>query len=189
MTPQTHSFTLAEAPEIFRSSQRKDVTRAVERGKLRRLARGLYTTNLDEPVEQLIRRRWIDVAALYFPGAVIVDRSAVDGRPAPDGSLFLDVGARKRPTPRELPGLTLKPRPGPGPLEGDMPFGELHRAGQARIALENLRPSRARGGVSRTLSREELELWLERILASAGEQELLRIRDEARRLAPKGLAL
>jgi hypothetical protein len=66
----------------------------VGRGAIRRLARGLYTTNLDEPAEQLVRRRWYDVGAIYFPGSVIVDRSAVIAGPADDGSLFLDVGAR-----------------------------------------------------------------------------------------------
>jgi hypothetical protein len=34
-----------------------------------------------------------------------------------------------------------------------MPFGQLFIAGQARIALEDLRPSRARSGVARTLRR------------------------------------
>jgi hypothetical protein len=83
-------------PEIFRPEDSVAASRAVRRGELRRLARGLYSWNLDEPVEQLIRRNWIDVAAIYFPGAVIVDRSAVEGRPATDGSLFLDAGPTTR---------------------------------------------------------------------------------------------
>jgi hypothetical protein len=69
-------------------------------------------------------------------------------------------------------------------VDGDMQFGPLHRSGQARTALENMRPSRARASVARTLSRAELEEWLERIARRRGEQELLRIRDEARRIAP-----
>lgn len=157
----------------------------MRRGEIRRLARGLYTWNLDEPAEQLIRRKWMEVAAIYFPGAVIVDRSAVDGRPSEDGSLFLDVGARGQALrPRRLPGLILRPRSGPGPIEGDMPFGALHRSGQARTALDNIRPSRARSGVARTLGNAELEEWLERIARNRGEGELLRIRDEAREIAP-----
>ncbi|MEX0973406.1 MAG: Fic family protein [Solirubrobacterales bacterium] len=148
------------------------------------MARGLYTWNLDEPIERLVRRRWLDVAALSFPGAVLVDRSAVEARPAADGSVFLDSGPKPaHPTAVRLPGLTLKPRSGPGPIEGDMQFGPLHRSGEARTALENMRPSRARGGVARTLSSAELEQWLERIARNRGEPELLRIRDEARKLA------
>ena len=185
MATQKQQLHSRELPEIFRSTERAAVSRATARGELRRLARGLYTTNLDEPAEQLIRRRWIDVAALYFPGAVIADRSAVEGRPSEDGSLFLDSGPKPRPSPRYLPGLTLKPRSGPGPLADDMPFGDLHRSSQARTALDNLRPSRARRGIARTLDRGELEHWLERIAQSAGEKELLRIRDQARQIAPK----
>jgi hypothetical protein len=178
-------FPSRELPEIFRATERAAASRATTRGELRRLARGLYTTNLDEPAEQLIRRRWMDVAALYFPGAVIVDRSAVEGRPSEDGSLFLDSGPKPRPSTRELPGLTLRPRSGPGPLSDDMPFGDLHRSSQARTALDNMRPSRARKGIARTLDRGELEQWLERIAQTAGEEELLRIRDQARRIAPE----
>lgn len=178
-------FLLNGEPEIFRSTDHAAVSRATARGELRRIARGLYTTNLDEPVEQLVRRRWLEVASLYFPGSVIVDRSAVDGRPAEDGSLFLDAGVGGRPSPKELPGLALRPRSGPGPLPDDMPFGPLHRSGRARTALDNVRASRARRGIARTLSQEELEEWLERIVRGAGEEELLRIRDEARRLAPE----
>lgn len=173
-----------EEPEIFRPADPAAASRAMRRGELRRLARGLYTWNLDEPPEQLLRRSWMDVAALYFPDAVVVDRSAVEGRPAPDGSLFLDSGpSRPHPRPVVLPGLKLRPRSGPGPLEGDMQLGRLHRSGQARTALDNLRPSRARDGVARTLSAAELEKWLERIARQRGEGELLKIRDDARGVA------
>jgi hypothetical protein len=172
-------------PEVFRPDDPGAASRALRRGELRRLARGLYTTNLDEPAEQLLRRRWIDVAALYFPGAVIVDRSALEARPAADGSLTLDSGPRpQQPKPVVLPGLRLRPRAGPGPLKGDMPFGGLFRSGEARTGLDNMRPSRARDGVARTVSSAELEEWLERIARNRGEDDLRRIRDEARALAP-----
>lgn len=174
-----------DEPEVFRPADAAAASRAQRRGELRRLARGLYTWNLDEPPERLLRRRWMDVSALYFPSAVLVDRSAVEARPASDGSLFLDSGPEPaHPTPVRLPGLVLRPRAGPGPLDGDMQFGLLHRSGEARTALDNVRPSRARSGVARTLNTAELEEWLERIARNRGEDDLLRIRDEARELAP-----
>ena len=172
-------------PEVFRPPDANAAGRALRRGELRRLARGLYTWNLDEPPERLLRRRWMDVAALYFPGAVLVDRSAVEARPSADGSVFLDSGPTPaNPSPIRLPGLALRPRSGPGPLEGDMRFGPLYRGGEARAALDNVRPSRARTGVARTLTKAELEEWLERIARNRGEEDLLRIRDEARAIAP-----
>jgi hypothetical protein len=171
--------------EIFRPDDTEWAGRAVRRGEIRRIARGLYTRNLDEDLDRLVRRLWYDVAALYFPGAVIVDRSAIIAAPAEDGSLFLDVGARpKNPRRVVLPGLVLAPRNGPGRVEGDMPFVGLFVAGQARALLDNMRPSRARSGVARTLRREEMEAYLDRIARQRGDQALNELRDAARAIAP-----
>jgi Fic/DOC family len=172
-------------PEIFIPDDAPWASRAAARGEIRRLARGLYTTNLDEPAEQLVGRRWYDVAALYFPGAVIVDRSAALAAPASDGSLFLDIGpSRAGARPVKLPGLMLRPRGGPGPVEGDTEFAGLRISSPARTALENIRPSRARSGVARTLRREELEERLDRLARVRGEQALAELREEARAVAP-----
>lgn len=171
-------------PEIFVPEDAKWASRAAARGDIRRLARGLFTRNLDEPAEQLVRRRWYDVAAVYFPGAVIVDRSAAVSGPAADGSLFLDIGERPvNPRPVALPGLTLRPRNGPGPVEGDGHFAGLRMSGPARTLLDNLRPSRARSGVARTLRREEIEDRLDRIARLRGDQALNELRDAARAIA------
>jgi len=172
-------------PEIFRPEDMKWASRAAGRGEIRRLARGLYSTNLDEPAEQLLRRRWYAVAALYFPGAVIVDRSAAVSGPASDGSLFLDSGPTPaNPRPVTLPGLVLRPRSGPGPVAGDMEFADLRIASPARIALDNIRPSRARSGVARTLRGEKLEERLDRLARVRGDQALNELRDSARTIAP-----
>jgi fido (protein-threonine AMPylation protein) len=173
-------------PELFFPEDSRWASRAAARGEIRRLARGLYTPNLDEPAEQLVRRRWHDAAALYFPKAVIADRSAVLAGPAPDGSLFLDVGPRPvNPRSIVLPGLTLRPRNGPGPVQRDTQFVNLYMSSPARAMLDNLRPSRARSGISRTLGREEIEERLDRLARARGEQALNEMRDEARVLAPE----
>lgn len=164
----------------------KWASRAAQRGGIRRLARGLYSTNLDEPPERLLRRKWLDVAALYFPGAVVVDRSAILAAPAEDGSLFLDSGPTPaRPRRVELPGLVLRPRAGPGPTDGDMPFGDLWMSSRARALLDNLAPSRARSGVRRTLSRAALEEHLDEIARVHGAAALNELRDDARTTAAK----
>lgn len=167
-------------PEIFRPDDSKWASRAAKRGEIRRIAQGLYTSNLEEPAERLLQRRWYDVAALYFPEAVIVDRSAVLAGPADDGSLFLDIGSRPvNPRAVTLPGLTLRPRNGPGAVQGDTGFVDLHVSSPARTVLDNLRPSRARSSVARTLSRAELEAYLERLARVRGAQSLNELRDHA----------
>ena len=80
--------------------------------------------------------------------------------------------------------MTLRPRRGPPLLESDRSFiGGLHIASPARAFLENMRPSRARDGVARTLSKREIEERLDEMLRHGGEPAIQRLRDEAREIA------
>ena len=173
-------------PEAFVSNARisREVHRRVASGQLRKLASRLYTSNLADPAEAVVRRNLWSIAAGYFPGAVVADRTALELAPASDGSVCM-VTARG--TAIELPGIVLRVRRGAPAQEDDRPFmGQaLHLSSPARAYLDNLRPSRARGGrVARTLARSELETRLERMMAQAGIEGLNRVRDDARRLAP-----
>jgi len=186
--PAGRTFSLADLPEVFATSTdiSAPLQRAVKAGRARKLAGRLYTRNLDEPLEQIARRNWPTIAGHYFPGAVLADRSALEAKPAPDGSLFLDAGpgyAARRPA--RVPGLKLRPRKGPGPVDGDMPYMDIHIASRPRAMLENMRRSRAREGVSRTFSRSELENELTRMVEQQGGDGLNQLRDQARDVAPK----
>jgi hypothetical protein len=190
MESSTRSFSIEDQPEVFATTTETSaaVRRAVAAGTARKLGGRLYTRNVADPLEQVVRRNWQPIAAHYFPGAVIVDRSAIDAKPAEDGSLFLDAGpehAGRRNV--RLPGLTIKPRRGPGPASGDMPFMDgLHFSGWGRRMLDNLRPARRRGdGVARTLSRSELEEELTRTVAVRGADALNELRDRAAAVAPE----
>jgi Fic/DOC family len=169
-------------PEVFVSNA--DLATAVSRetklGRLRKLGSRLYTRNLTEPPERIVHRNLWPLVAAYLPGALIADRTALENRPAADGSVFL-IADHKRDI--VLPGVTLRPRKGPPPLESDRPFiGSLRIASPARALLENMRPSRARDGVARTLSKREIEERLDEILRHGGEPVLQRLRDEAREI-------
>jgi len=183
------SLLIEDLPEVFLSNSAisRKVGNAVKAGGARKLGPRLYTRNMAEPPEQVARRNWYRIAGGYFPGAVVVDRSAFEASPYDDGSVFLDIGPqRARREPVKLPGLTLRPRSGPGPVAGDMPFmGGLYFSGPARKFLDNMRPSRPRNGdVSRTLSRAEIETELGRMVALRGKASLNELRDDARRIAP-----
>jgi len=175
-------------PEAFVSNARlaAAVSREVKRGTLRKLASRLYTRNFKDRPEQIVLRNLWPLVAAYLPGALIADRTALEYRPASDGSVFL-IADHKRDI--VLPGVVLRPRKGPPPLESDRPFiGGLRLASPARAFLENLRPSRARGGVARTLLRREIEERLDEMLRRSGEAALQRLRDDARAVAePLGL--
>jgi len=176
-----------ELPQVFAASAapRSTISDALARGELRRLARGLYTRNLVDPPDDVVRRHLYDVVAALYPGAVIADRSArLGARPAEDGSLFL-VHARRADA--ELPGLVLRPRRGPGPIEGDLPLpAGLHMSSVPRALLENAALSRGRRGrAPRTLTRPELEEWLESLLEQRGENGMRALREQVRELAPR----
>jgi hypothetical protein len=161
----------------------KLASKAVRAGKLRRLASRLYSRDLKTAPEAIVRRNLWPVAAGYFPDALISDRTALEGAPAKDGSVFLVT--QKGQSDIALPGLTLRPRRGAPAQPSDLPFmGVLRLSSPARALLDNFAASRSRGSAARTLSKAEMEAHLDRLLRRSGEDELNRLRDEARRLAP-----
>jgi hypothetical protein len=138
------------------------LSRAVSQGRVRRLARELYTADLSaDPALLVLRNRWVVLARLV-PDALIADRSAAADGEVDGGELFVVSGQRSRPL--ELPGLVIRPRPGPGPLGSDLPWAAgLHITGAARTVADNLAPSFSRAGKrARTLSLAELGDWLVR---------------------------
>src|SRR5208283_3840930 len=170
-------------PEVFVSnaSLAATVSRETKLGRLRKLGSRLYTRNLTDPPDKIVQRNLWPLVAAYLPGALIADRTALENRPATDGSVFL-VADHKRDI--VLPGVTLRPRKGAPPLASDRPFiGGLRLASPARGFLENMRWSRARRGVARTLSKRDIEERLDEMLRHSGEAAVQRLRDEARGIA------
>ena len=78
-------------PEVFVSNSElaAAVSRETKLGRLRKLASRLYTRNLAEPPERIVQRNLWPLVAAYLPGALIADRTALENRPAADGSVFL----------------------------------------------------------------------------------------------------
>lgn len=175
---------LDSLPEVFVSSTEisSQVSQAVSDGKLKKLASRLYTKNMQDDPEVIVRRYWHQLLKEYYPDALIADRTALENSPAKDGSVFI-ISTKKRNT--KLPGLIFNPRKGHGPLESDMPFiNDLWISSEPRALLENMRPSRARkGSVSRTLSQKEMEEKLDNLFRLKGADHVNRIRDKAREIA------
>ena len=172
-------------PEVFLSTTAISVavSRAVSNGTLRQIGSKLYTFNLADAPERIVSRHLWQLVAAYLPDALIADRTAIELRPASDGSIFV-ISDRKRDI--ELPGVVIRSRPGPGPLEGDRRFvGGLFLSSPARAYLDNMAPSRRRKGeVSRTLNSQEIEARIDDVIRRNGIDALNAIRDEARRIAP-----
>ena len=136
----------------------------------------LYTRNLTDPPETVLRRSLSTWWRRCIRGALLADRSArLGGRPAEDGSVFL---VHERSSETELPGLFLRPRKGPAAAEGDLPLpAGLHVASVPSTLGEHGPESGSPGAHRRVLSRTELEEWLESLIEQRGEDGFRQLRD------------
>ncbi len=160
------------------ASQR--IAKYVREGKLKKIAPRLYTGKLNDNAEQVIKRNLFHILGTLYNGAVLSHRSAFEYRPTESGKLFLTYTYTKK---IELPGVTLSFISGHGPIEGDTQMFGLSVSQQARAYLENMQVSRKPGPDSKTLSPEQIEEKLEKIIQVNGEQEINHLRDRAREIA------
>ena len=153
----------------------------VSRGELVRLARGVYSTEVDADPNDVVRQSWREIVGRRFPDAVVTDRSVVWAQPH-DGYLFI---VSTRAGTLDLPGLVVVSRKGPGAIEGDIALGAgVHLASRARALLDNTRPSRKRSDLPpATLSRAELADWIDHLCAVDGAERVSAYRDDAEALA------
>ena len=156
-------------------------TTMLKEGTLRKIAPKVYTTNMDEEPEVIIRRNLFYILGQLFPHAVISHRSAYELKPTESGDIFLTYTYTKK---VNLPGITIHLIQGPTGTVHDMPFIEnLFISSAERRALENLQKGRARSSVSKCLPRIYIEEMLERMLQVNGEAGLNVFRDKARSIS------
>ncbi len=153
-------------------------TAMLKAGTIKKIAPKIYTTNMEDSPEAIIRRNLFYVLGQLYPHAVISHRSAYELKPTVDGDIFLTYTYTKN---MSLPGITVHLMQGPMGTEHDMPFIEnLFISSAERRALENLQKGRSRNSVSKCLPRTYIEEMLERMLQVNGEAGLNTFRDKAR---------
>lgn len=158
----------------------KLLARLKREGRVARLAPRLYTTNLTESPEKIVRRNLWTIVGKLWPGARLSYRTAFEYAPH-EGHVFLGYKYTRK---IALPGLTLHFIETPESLPSDYPFMEgLGVSSQVRAILENLEPDRTQGGVEKCLTDEAVEERLEAEFAAGGEAALNKLRDEARTIA------
>jgi hypothetical protein len=168
----------------------RQLQRRAEQGKLSRIHAGIYTDDLTQPIETIVKRELYALCAAIAPGAIISHRSALENKPTPGGNFYLTSDYRRE---ISLPGTTLRITQGSGPLDSDIKIptfaGEAFVSSQARALLENLEPSRGDAGERRTLGAAQVEHWLDQFIARNAATAVNRLRDTARTIAkPLGLS-
>jgi hypothetical protein len=178
-------ISLNDWPEIvFGSSDSRisqAIRRAVSMGDLRKIAPNLYTSNLNDKPEAIIKRHLYAILGEHYPGAVLSHRTAFEGGLSPESTIVLTYKYTKR---VQLPGIIIRLVKGLGPQKGDTSFiNKLFLASRERALLENLQFSRKRADTAKTLPSEYIEHYLDKLCRTYGVEELNLIRDKAKKLA------
>ncbi|MCR9002130.1 MULTISPECIES: ROK family transcriptional regulator [Rahnella] len=109
------------------------ISRALKRRRLQRLARGIYSGDIDTPADIIVRRYLWQIVDYFFPEAVVCGASAMRADPAAGGVIEL-CHSRRRPV--VLPGITLRPQSGAARQPDDTPLhGSLWLSSPTRSLL------------------------------------------------------
>jgi hypothetical protein len=171
------SYNYTHLPEVFQSAaQDKSLIAAgVRDGKIRQLRRGLYTTNMVDAPELIVKKNLWQIVSMLCPGGLVSHRTALNAAPSSNGLVFVTTTSDHI---IDLPGYQIRQIKGPGPLESDRSFlADLRISSQARFLLECL-SGNAYAGKSPFLSQDDIERYLDNQL-SRGEEAVNRIRDLA----------
>ena len=143
---------------IFGSSEpriSKQISKLEKEGKIRKLAPRIYSSNLEEPAGEIVRRNLFRILGKLYPGILLSHRSAFEFQPTKAGHIFLTYTYTKKLT---LPGITIRFLEGHKPIDGDNAIaGELFASQKARAFLENLQSSKNTGPTSKCLTLPEIE--------------------------------
>jgi hypothetical protein len=140
---------------VATAKNKAGLSRQAKRGVAFRAAPGVYVVGATLSPEHAVRHHRTRIISVFWPGAVLCDRTALSGGAPVDGWVFIAHPDPRRKADLVLPGVTVSPRTGPGPLPGDMAMPDgLYLSGPARKLVENVstsgrpptgRPSRRAG--------------------------------------------
>ncbi|MBQ1209775.1 MAG: cell filamentation protein Fic, partial [Bacteroidales bacterium] len=155
-----------------------------KQGNLRKIAPRIYTTNMIDSPESIVKRNLIDILAWRLPGCVLSHRSAFLLRPTELGNLFITYKFTKRIT--DIPGITLNVMAGPEHTETDIRLGaaDVYASSEERRMLEMMQQARiGKDGDIKKLPDEDIEKRLEEMIKVGGEERINRFRDQAREIS------
>jgi hypothetical protein len=144
------------------------ITKAEKEGQMRKIAPRIYTSNLRDSAEYIIKRHFFDILKWRFPNAVISHRSALELRPTETGNFFITSNYTKKIT--DLQSVTLNVMAGKAALDSDVNLGGIYASSEWRWILENMQVSRKKGGASKTFPIEQIEDKLEKSLSAKAKK-------------------
>jgi hypothetical protein len=156
---------------IATSQTKAGLSRQAKAGTAFRVAPNVYIVGATLAPTQAVAHHRTAIISVFWPGAVLSDRTTLTGGMPFEGWIFIAHPDPARRSDLELPGVTVSPRVGPGPLPGDMAMPDgLHISGPARRLVENVsiagRPPRGRP--SRQAGTEAVEDEIDKLARHGG---------------------
>jgi hypothetical protein len=133
------------------SAAKMAMYRSKKIGDAIRLAQGLYVVGTTMSTKDVVKHHLYNIVALYWPGGVLVGKSALSPSLQDGDELFISSPNPNRSTPLALAGVTIIPVTGPGALPGDIPLpNNIFLSSDARRLVENVnlkgKPAKWRAG-------------------------------------------
>ncbi len=158
---------------------------AAKKGQLKRLYRGIYSSDLENSDAEIIRKNWMKIVGHIVPTGILSFRTAFELKPKDFSSdnaiIFMTTTYEKT---INLPGLVIKVLQGDNTLYTDQVLPNLAKTNIVRTLLENLSPVRLnKYKIVKTIGKNEIELYLAREMRLRKEKRLNDIRDEAKQIA------
>lgn len=161
------------------TAEAKLFSKAVGRGELKRIRQGVYTNARWEAVPKLLHNKWYQVVAYLFPTAVISHSTAVSLLPH-NKVIYITAPIKIRKKVQISDLLTIEVLPGDVEHLKEPFQPNSFRSSPSRYLLENLQISHKDVAAPKSLGKNWVEQELCRLIERYGENELNRIREEAR---------
>ena len=154
-----------------------------KKGQIRRIAPKIYTSNLTDSDENIVRRNLFLILGRLFPEAVVSHRSAFEMKPTASGDFFLTYKYTKK---VRLSGVIVHLLEGASGQKEDTPFvNGLFISCPERAFLENLQSTYQKGDGAKCLPLSDIEDRLEKVIRINGEAAINALRDKARMLSER----
>ncbi len=171
---------------VENTSQAKKLSRLSRAKKIRRVCRGIYTSDLKTPIADIIQKNWMVITSHIVPNGILSFRTAIELKPAVfknHGIIFITSSYEKR---IKLPGLLIKVLKGDSKNYIEQVLPCIARSNLARALLENLMPTK-RGLYKKIkmIDGDSIQHCLAKELKLRHETGLNKIRDESKKIAKK----
>lgn len=172
---------------VFASSNPKDskmISFMLQKGKLKSIAPRIYTTNLMDSPERIIKNNLLDILGWRFPGGILSHKSALLLKPTELGNVYITADTNR--IIKDYPGVTVYVTKGKKPIDTDIKLGNtgLYAASEERWMLECMQFTRTnKSGENKSFDLAFIETRLEGKLQAAGEDRFNDFRDKVRLVA------